>query len=411
MVRVCPPTATLTCEFESAARAVRKATRPTQRDCGADLIVTACALGRTPFVRVAGTKASRLRLGLKFRSTGHEGGTTTERYSGENRTMHTTRWALVPLLGLIGCGGGGSSAPTGTVPLTTANATAVAGTAIDSSEGILSLANGGAGVFNVTAEGADTSVGSFDLAGFARQHLTDLLLPSDVARAIHTETTNCDGGGSLVQVWNDADDNNQPSPGDSFELQFTGCSDGDGSFLTGRVILDQLAISGDPSGGGFSIGMRMTFDQVQVSDGTDTATLNGSLQVFLAVTGDEVAFRLDIAVTLDGNGVAFGAGTSIALTSNTATGDYTFEADGSFTDDELGGSIVYDTTEAFRGNEAQEYASSGTMVIRGANNTSITIVVLDVQQVRLDVDSDGDGQVDDSMTVTWQQLDSASSGS
>ena len=45
----------------------------------------------------------------------------------------------------------------------------------------------------------------------------------------------------------------------------------------------------------------------------------------------------------------------------------------------------------------------GEMFITGADNSSIRVIALDVETVRLEMDYDGDGAVDETRDVTWDE--------
>ena len=51
-----------------------------------------------------------------------------------------------------------------------------------------------------------------------------------------------------------------------------------------------------------------------------------------------------------------------------------------------------------------DYPYDGEIEIVGANNASIRIIALDATTVRLEVDSNGDGTVDDVIDTTWDAL-------
>jgi hypothetical protein len=70
---------------------------------------------------------------------------------------------------------------------------------------------------------------------------------------------------------------------------------------------------------------------------------------------------------------------------------------------DLGGIIDYSTPVTFQG-AGDGYPFAGELLIVGANNASIRLVALDDTNVRLDTDIDGDGEVDESETTTWDDI-------
>ena len=50
------------------------------------------------------------------------------------------------------------------------------------------------------------------------------------------------------------------------------------------------------------------------------------------------------------------------------------------------------------------YPFMGELLIQAADNTAIVFVVLDANMVRLEIDIDGDGEPDEVVDVTWDEL-------
>ena len=72
---------------------------------------------------------------------------------------------------------------------------------------------------------------------------------------------------------------------------------------------------------------------------------------------------------------------------------------------EFDGEIYYETTTPLQFG-ADGTAPTGEFVIRGANDASITVVFGGGETVEMNVDTDGDGQLDDMIMTTWQEVNS-----
>lgn len=314
---------------------------------------------------------------------------------------------LVFLSLLAACGGGGGGLGSGTLPLTQANAQAAAAKAYESAEGLIDIA-GNNGIGSLRSSDQPRVVGRlparFDLSRFVRGQFGALPLTDGLAQAIIVDRYSCPNGGEVIETWNDADDSGEFSPGDTLEMQFLGCVDEDMVTIDGRIFIDQFAVSGN-LGGNFNVSIRMTFDNLTVTDGTETGMVAGSLSASLGKSGDVITFRLSVSLSLANSDASYLGGTTLELSENQVTGDYTMSANGGVSSTVLGGSLVYATTLPFAGNAAAgPFPSSGVMVVRGANDSSLTITAIDGTTVRIDIDEDGDGQTDATLTITWAQL-------
>ena len=69
----------------------------------------------------------------------------------------------------------------------------------------------------------------------------------------------------------------------------------------------------------------------------------------------------------------------------------------------LGGSVDYETIvaiEAIGDNDAHV----GEILVTGADNSSVRIVIIDSTHVQLEIDENGDGTVDTFVDTTWAEL-------
>lgn len=315
--------------------------------------------------------------------------------------------AIFSLWLVAACGGGGGGVGSGTLALNQANAQAAAAVAFESAEGLIEIASDNNGIGAARSSDKIRVIGGlpakFDLSRFVRSQFGALPL-GDLGRAIIIERHPCPNGGEVVETWNDADNSGEFSPGDTLELQFLQCVDEDMVTIDGRIFIDQFAVSGS-LGGNFNVSARMTFDDLTVTEGTDTATLVGSISASLGRSGNVVAFSISVAFSLVHGGDSYLGGTNLQLSEDQVSGDYTMAANGGVSSNTLAGSVVYTTPVPFAGNDlAGPFPSSGVMIVRGANNSSLTITAIDGTTVQIAIDEDGDGQPDATLTITWTQL-------
>ncbi|MFQ5487645.1 MAG: hypothetical protein ACE5ET_04260, partial [Gammaproteobacteria bacterium] len=96
----------------------------------------------------------------------------------------------------------------------------------------------------------------------------------------------------------------------------------------------------------------------------------------------------------------------IAFTSDEASlgTAYTIDANGTVASTALDGSVQFQTLTTFEGIDP-EYPHSGVMRITGARNSSVTLTAIDSTDVQLEVDADGDGVSDQTITTQWAVID------
>lgn len=193
--------------------------------------------------------------------------------------------------------------------------------------------------------------------------------------------------------------------GDQLSVDFGNCMDGnvqiDGSItITFTDVSDNFMESEES---GFSV--SITFAALSVVAEEEFASIDGGAN--LSHTASEGATLLSIN------------GTSLAVTSSVGSvemknfdiSEYTDLADetlsftlsGTVASEDLAGSVTVDTQAAFVRNFTDTYPHQGVLLIEGASGSSVLFTVLDNANVRFEVDANGDGTVDESITTTWQE--------
>ena len=84
--------------------------------------------------------------------------------------------------------------------------------------------------------------------------------------------------------------------------------------------------------------------------------------------------------------------------------EYTLAAAGRLDSTQLPGVIDYSTGPNFAGFEAS-YPNTGELLVRG-DASSVKLIAVDSTNVRIEIDSNDDGTVDETINTTWDELTS-----
>jgi hypothetical protein len=216
------------------------------------------------------------------------------------------------------------------------------------------------------------------------------------------------GVSGTVDVTVNFSDPEQPSVNDSFAFQFTDCDDGTGVTLNGSMTITISAIDGDMASGNMLLGMRIEFSAFAVTEGGETTSANGTISIDIDTTNPTVTTITVATSTL----VTTSAGTEEVLTNFTVeiTEDtsmfpaaVTVETSFTFSSPRIGGSVTVATSLSLQ-SMGSDYPFVGELTITGAGNAVIVMIALDANTVRLQIDIDGDGAVDETVDMTWDEL-------
>lgn len=226
----------------------------------------------------------------------------------------------------------------------------------------------------------------------------------DIFRQILT----CDTG-EATTTWDDADNSLTISTGDTFDVVFAMCFDAaNGTTLDGPTSLTNIIITGDPFNqiAPWRLAMTFGFDSLSGTDSAGTVVLDGDL-AFDMSSADNVVVNLSIATT---SLAAQQAGITETLTDyvlaetldlNALT--QLISANGVLTSTLLEGRITFETLEDFVV-IADDNPSAGQLLISD-DSSSVLVTVVDNISVQLDIDFDLDGMIDQTIVVTWAELD------
>lgn len=319
----------------------------------------------------------------------------SEKYTSKITIYQATLFAL--LIALASCGGsGGGGAPppptpnTAALPITAANAQ-------DITESVLGAVTASTDLIGITDVIGLPVIGGAN-PGMTKPALGDMI----------TQVTACDTG-EVTTTWNDADDNLQLSTGDSFDTDYDMCFlQESGVTIDGVSTIDNVLVTGDPANQVVPWGLVATFGFVNLTatDAIDAVTINGDLNLEMS-SDDNVVVNASVGsasltVVTDRSSESLSDYlTTHVIDVNALTQN--ISASGIFTSDVLGGSVTFTSLEDFVV-MGDDNPSSGQLLISDSGS-SVLVTVLDNMRVQLDIDLDLNGTIDETIVVTWADLD------
>ena len=247
-----------------------------------------------------------------------------------------------------------------------------------------------------------------DVIGLPIASTTNQRFAKALAADIIAETIACDTG-EVTTTWNDADNNLAISTGDTFDILFDMCFIAEQELtLDGTSSLSNMVVTGDPFFQIVPWGLATTygFDNLSATDSVDTVIIDGTLDL---VTSSDDNVVVDFSIATDSLTVQLsGASETLSdymlidtLDLNALT--EVISTSGIYTSTELEGSVTFETLEDFIV-MGDDNPSSGILLISDSSS-SVLLTVLDNINVQLDIDLDLDGMIDETMVVTWDELD------
>lgn len=320
----------------------------------------------------------------------------------------------LPWVLLAGCGGGsdggGSSAPVVAPPadITSQNAPVIAGAVVQSAlggGGLGSFAGLGTGAGSVLADPGSQLLSR--LGGIQKSQTESLQAKarSGELQALIPETMSpCINSGSVTVSGNIANPTTL-SPGDTITMVYSLCDDGAG-IVNGTYAMRITGFTGDLVSGSFSFGVTVALTSFRVDDGNEIVTADGDISINLDTS---TMPTLTVTVTANSLSMSTGASTetlinfSVTESVDELTFAYTLDASGTLTSSAFTGSVTF-TTEASLQGDGVGYAFTGELTITGAGSASIRVMVLDGVFIRLEIDLDGDGNADEFVDTTWDEV-------
>lgn len=309
---------------------------------------------------------------------------------------------------LAACGGGGggsdfsSSTPARQVPITAANAAAVASITLGTLDGVAVLSDFALNLaFDLLAplDGyANAAAAGRSAPGPRLVETMDCLVAGDVTIDSRIATA-----GTLEMD-------------DRIEIDFDGCNDGDGIIIDGSLALKVEAdLTGDLGTGFFLLQTDATLDRLLITADGTSLELDGTTELDIDTREDDMLHVAVQATTLDVEIDAEPATLGdFLLTVDTDITDpddweYTTAAAGTLTAEALGdasadGEVSFETIDPLVERDSAPYPLLGQFEIRGDDDSSVLVSDAPGDEVLLDVDADGNGTVEVTLTTTWSAL-------
>lgn len=316
--------------------------------------------------------------------------------------------SCVLVLGACGGDDGGDNAAAAVAadpgPITAANAPAVAGSAVDAalnSGDVGGLVNGGgplAGAGTGFSKVSDPASGQSLLRKVVRQ----------LQQAPIPETTEICPMGGTVTISGDIADPLTLTVGDRIRAEFASCHEGEGNVINGVFEFVVEWFMGDLSSGQFALTVTLTLGDFNVTENGESSSADGEVLVSVhtdAPPVDHAGVSGNALTLVDGSGTSSlsGFSTTVSVDNGVFPAAYTLHAGGALMSSEFDGEVTYSTPVLFEGS-GEDYPSAGELLVTGAGNASIRLIALDSVNVRLEIDVDGDGAVDETRDTTWEEI-------
>lgn len=325
-------------------------------------------------------------------------------------------------LALAACGGGGGSSGTASnnstatnFSVTSANMQDVGAQAYRATSSMNAQIGGSSSSF-VTGVAVDTTTAG--VVGVTMQELYRALNTQTASNLVVgstvSQTVACTDGGTL-QVSANFASSSTVTAGDSVTMTASACKES-GYTLNGSISVTFKSINGIPGeSANWSGAFAVTYTNFSVISGSsaDTASISGSLSMNINQTGYGAA-----SYSVSGNSLNLSETHNGSTTSTTLSN---FSYNGSL----QSGIITYSSNFGVSGNlgklgnasftvktltdfkqPVNGQPTQGALKITASDNSSVTLTVLDSTNVKLDLDKNGDGVIDESVTTTWTALQS-----
>lgn len=196
--------------------------------------------------------------------------------------------------------------------------------------------------------------------------------------------------------------------GDQINVEAADCDDGFGEVINGRMEFTVSVFSGDLALGLYLMDMAVLLIDFEVTTTTDTILSNGDSLVSIDTTGNPMIF---MAISGDSMTTISDASTEIMSdfdTSQTVNAGvvpepYTLSSSGTVDSSLLGGIISFTTPVTFQG-AGVAYPFAGELLITGADGGTIRLIATGGNNVTIETDTNGDGELESSEDTTWDDI-------
>jgi hypothetical protein len=212
-------------------------------------------------------------------------------------------------------------------------------------------------------------------------------------------------GGEVIQTWDDVDADMEVSTGDTFLHTFAAYGRF-GLVLTGGMTVDEMDVSGEPLAGSvWTVRGRMGFLNLAVTTGGTTQVLNGSLRFVRERRPTVTILSLELDQGFEVGGTSLQPGNTIGYNEYPFSFEFARFAKGAALSDIIEGLVEFDAVVPFSGLVFLPAPWGGRMEVYGADGALIAVRIPDFgTTVIIEVDFDGDGVIDETVTTTWPTL-------
>ena len=282
-------------------------------------------------------------------------------------------FVLFAAMAVGGCdSGGGTASPSATAMVSAANSTAVASAVLRSLLGTIEAADNA----RVLVLGATASTGTL-LGAF---------------------------GGEAEYLWRDRDESAAISSGDEVEALFADYLDDTFVLSDGWLGVQCVRVAGNPAvHTTWTTEATVGVDAFAVESGGVRNEFRGELRMEVARTPTSTYSRIVVASSMASAAATLSPGSMLEY--GTYDLDFTFlaRAAGFVESDAFEGAVSFAVTAPLGGFLFEAVPSRGVLEVRGEAGL-MTITLVDASTVRLAVDEDGDGVIDDEQIVDWSML-------
>ena len=319
--------------------------------------------------------------------------------------------ALVTLL--AACGGGSSSVnnpqAAGALLITASNYQAVAQESMSSAYYLLqstSLVTG-------AQVASDRVLLSFGLAQLPKFNQWFAAAPRLVTGATTTQTILCSGGGSMSVSATDVNGNQQVDAGDSVSMNLANCFEG-GLSMNGSMAASFTAITGNLDSNVYSAAMTMSFTNLSAGTSAGSATGNGSISIALSSTAVNNSTVTLTVASFATSGNYGGVSSTRSLQDLTISDTRTPSGLGFLSSTSIAGTLTSSALESrpftlstvapLLRASSENYPSSGQLKAVGMNGSQVRFTAQSQTNVMIEVDADGNGVYEASVTKQWLDL-------
>lgn len=216
----------------------------------------------------------------------------------------------------------------------------------------------------------------------------------------------CDVSGSIT-VSGDLTNPLTLTAGDVINIDADNCDDGLGEVIDGLLAMTIDAFGGDILSGLYDMTASLDITNFQVTTADDVLMSNGDSTVRLDTLNTptitaSVSGRSLSAASNSASETLTNYSSAQTLDAGQTPAPYTMDSSGTLDSSQLSGVVDYSTEVMFQGFDTDN-PGTGELLVTG-DSSSARLIALDNVNVRIEIDSNDDGTIDDVIDTTWDAL-------